>query len=113
MAQQFNQAPQFGQPLTVSGVTSKDWYFFFVGLFRGLAPAFESGVVVGASPFAYVAPVRGSVIVSGGTVSLIRFSRDGSSFYDVGATSGMFPLNAADRLEITYSVAPTVTFVPS
>jgi hypothetical protein len=113
MAQQFNRLPQFNQPLSQAGVTNKDWYFFFVGLFQGLAPAFESSVTLTGSPFTYSAPVKGSVIVNGGTVSQIRFSRDGSTFYNVGATNGMFPLNAADRLEVTYSVAPVVTFVPT
>ncbi len=113
MAQQLNKLPQFGQPLENKGVTSKDWYFFWTGLWRGLAPEIETAVTPDGSPFTYNAPRRGSLIVSGGTVSLIRFSRDGSTFYDVGATAGMFALSAADRLEVTYTVAPTLTFVPS
>lgn len=112
MAQQFNKLPQFMQPLMERGVTSKDWYFYFAGLFRRLAPGAESSVTVGASPYEYSPAVGGSVIVSGGTVSQIRFSRDGSTWYDTGATAGMFALSAADRLEITYAVLPTVTFVP-
>lgn len=111
--QQLNRLPQFGQPLSKDSVTNKDWYFFWAGLWRGLAPELEAPVTLGASPYEYSAPRRGSVIVSGGTVSLIRFSRDGSTFYNVGATAGMFALNAADRLEVTYSVLPTLTFVPS
>lgn len=113
MAQQLNKLPQFGQPLESNGVTSRDWYFFWTGLWRGLAPEIETGVTLTGSPFTYNAPRRGSLIVSGGTVSLIRFSRDGSTFYNTGATAGMFALSAADRLEVTYTVAPTLTFVPS
>jgi hypothetical protein len=67
----------------------------------------------GVSPYTYSAPVRGSVIVNGGTVSAIAFSRDGVTFYTVGQTAGMFLLNAADQLRITYTVLPTVTFVPT
>jgi hypothetical protein len=113
VAQQFNKVPQFNQPLVEKGVTSRDWYFFFAGMFRGLAPEFESPVTLTGSPFTYGASSKGSVIVSGGTVSAIEFSRDGSTFYSVGQTAGMFTLNAADRLRITYAVAPTVTFVPT
>lgn len=112
MADSFNKLPSYNQPLEVNRFTSKDWYFFWAGLFRGLAPGFESPVTVGASPFTYSASAKGSVIVFGGTVSQIRFSRDGTTFYNVGATAGMFTLNASDRLEVTYSVLPTMTFVP-
>lgn len=113
MAQQFNLLPQYNQALVDRGVTNRDWYFFLSGLYRGLAPSFETAVTLTGSPFTFSAPVRGSLIVSGGTVSLILFSRDGSTFYNVGATAGMFPVNAADRLEVSYSVDPVVTFVPS
>lgn len=112
MAQQLNKLPQFGQPLTDKGVTNRDWYFFWSGLFRGLAPELELPVTPTGSPFTYSAPNGGSMIVSGGTVSLIEFSRDGSTFYDVGQTSGMFSLSAADLLRVTYAVAPDMVFVP-
>lgn len=110
---QFNSLPNFNVPLQDKGITSKDWFFYWAGLFNGLAPAAEVPVVVGASPFTYSAAVKGSLIVSGGTVSLIRFSRDGVTFYNTGQTSGMFTLNASDRLVITWTVTPTVTFVPT
>lgn len=113
MAQQFNKVPQFNQTLLAGGVTNKDWYFFWSGLFRGLAPGNETAVTLTGSPFTYNAAVKGSLIVSGGTVSLIRFSRGGVTFYNVGTVAGMYTLNASDRLEITYTVAPTVTFVPT
>jgi hypothetical protein len=111
--QQFNTPPQYNVPLIMGGVTSKDWYFFLIGIFRGLPPANVSPVTVGASPYDYIAPVKGSVIVQGGTVTSLEFSRDGTSFYDVGQTSGMFLLNQSDYLRITHAGAPTVTFVPT
>lgn len=113
MAQQFNNAPSYNQPLTVGSVTSKDWYFFWNALWKGLAPRFETALTPSASPYTYSPEIKGSVIVSGGTVSLIRFTRNGTTFYNVGATAGMFTLNAADRLEVTYTVVPTMTFVPT
>jgi hypothetical protein len=113
MAQQFNSLPNFNVPLMLKGITSKDWFFYWAGLFNGLAPAAEVAITVGASPYDYSAPVKGSVIVSGGTVSAIAFSRDGTTFYTTGQTSGMFTLNAQDRLRVTYTVLPTLTFVPT
>jgi hypothetical protein len=113
MSQQRNVIPNYPVPLEVGEFTSKDWYFFWNGLYLGLPPAAEMAVTPGASPYTYSAAVRGSLIVSGGTVSLIEFSRDGITFYSVGQVAGMFLLCATDRLRITYTVLPTVTFVPA
>lgn len=110
---QFNTLPNFPVPLIEDRVTSRDWYKFWLGLFRGLPPGNVEPVTVAASPYIYSATKRGSMIVSGGTVSAIAFSRDGTSFYTTGLTAGMFPLNASDQLKVTYTVVPTMTFVPS
>jgi hypothetical protein len=113
MAQQFNLLPNFGVALAKAGVTTKDWYLFWANLFSGLPPGNETALTIGASPYTYTAGVKGSLIVSGGTVSAIAFSRDGTTFYSTGQTAGMFTLNARDSLRVTYTVLPTVTFVPT
>lgn len=113
MPQQFNTLPNFQVPLGKQGITSKDWFLFWANLFNGLPPGNETALTIGASPYTYVAGVKGSLIVSGGTVSAIDFSRNGTTFYSTGETAGMFPLNARDSLRITYTVLPTMTFVPS
>lgn len=110
---QLNTIPQFSEPLEVNKATSKHWYFFLQGIWTGLPPENVSTVTITASPFTYAPTRKGTFFVAGGTVSLVRFSRDGTTYYDTGATAGPFPLNAADRIEVTYSVAPTLTFVPS
>ena len=73
-----------------------------------------SGITVGASPFTYqnTNTYPADVIVSGGTVSAIAFSRDNATFYTTGLTSGMFALSPYDFLRVTYTVAPTMTLVP-
>lgn len=63
---------------------------------------------VGASPFSYVSPRRQAVLVSGGTVTLIEYSRDGTTFYATGLVAGMFVLETGDILRVTYAVAPAV-----
>lgn len=113
MPQQFNSLPTFQVSLIQKGVTNSPWYFFWQGLFRGLAPAAVVPVIPGASPYTYTAAVKGFMLITGGTVSLVEFSRDGVTFYSYGTTSGQFTLNAADRLRVTYSVTPTMTFVPT
>jgi hypothetical protein len=73
------------------------------------------GVAVGASPWVYQAlqGYRETLIVSGGTVSLIEFSRDGTTWFGLGETAGMFVLDPADRLRITHTAAPVVTRIPA
>lgn len=71
-------------------------------------------VVVGASPFTFQNTTGGPVdiIVTGGTVSAITFSRDNATFYSVGSVAGVFWLSPYDYLRVTYTVAPTITLVP-
>ena len=71
-------------------------------------------VSVTASPFTFVnnenCPVM--VFVSGGTVSLMQFSRDGTIFDSCGLIAGMIAMNPNDRLLVTYAMAPTIVYYP-
>lgn len=73
-----------------------------------------SGVTPSASPYTYqntnTYPV--DVIVNGGTVSAIAFSRDNATFYTVGQINGVFALSHYDFLRVTYTMVPTMTLVP-
>jgi len=108
-----NSLPTFAQSLVEGGRTSKVWYFFWQALWNGIPPGAESSVTAGPSPFNYVAPRGGFVIVQGGSVSHISFSRNQTTFYNTGQTTGVFPLSKGDSLSITYSSAPALTFVPT
>lgn len=68
-------------------------------------------VAVGASPFTYTAAFDGTIVVTGGTVSAIALIRQGTSVA-TGIIAGLIPLSRLDQLQITYSVAPTMTFLP-
>lgn len=113
MSNQLNNLPSFEQPFMNGRINSKDWFFFLVGLYNGLPPQAENPVVLGASPYVYTNEAKGTVIVSGGTVSDVSFSRNGTTYYTTGQTAGMFTLNSQDFLRITYTVPPTTTFVPT
>lgn len=52
------------------------------------------------------------VVLSGGTVTTIEFSRDGITFDTVGLLGGQFVLNPGDQLRVTYVVAPTGACYP-
>ena len=73
-----------------------------------------STITVTGSPFSYqnTTTFPADVIVQGGTVSKVEFSRDGSTWYDVGVVAGMLGLSPSDRLRVTYTVAPTMTLIP-
>lgn len=68
-------------------------------------------VSVSASPFSYSAISDGFVSISGGTVSLVQLTR-GSVTINAGVTAGIIPVNFGDVVKITYTVSPTVYFVP-
>lgn len=64
------------------------------------------------SPFTFANPTSGPivVIVSGGTVTAINLVVDGVD-YLVGQVAGLFVVRAGASLKVTYSVAPTMTYV--
>ena len=73
-------------------------------------PALPAAVSLGASPATWTASKPGTLIVSGGTVSLVEIGR-GASFVVAGLIGGMIPVSAGDQVRVTYLVAPTVTFL--
>lgn len=105
---------QHNSTLGLQGGTSGQYYHLTaVQLaavnFRSLsAPA---GITVGGSPFTYqnVSGFDQSVIVKGGTVTTVSFSRDNVTYYDCGTVAGMFTLSKGDYLKVVYTVAPTMT----
>lgn len=66
----------------------------------------------GASPATLTATSNGWYIVSGGTLSALDYSRAGGSFISLGVLAGMFQVSSGDAIKITYTVVPTVYFVP-
>lgn len=112
MAQQFNRAPTYNEPLATKGATTREWYSFFTGLLNGQAIGVPSAVTPASSPYTYKAAQGGTLIIQGGTVSMVSFSRDGVTNFNTGQTQGMFPISQGDLLIITYSAAPHLTFVP-
>ena len=71
-----------------------------------------SAVTVGASPFTFTVSFSGAVVVSGGTVSAIALIRQGITV-PTGITAGVIPASRLDQVQITYTVAPTVNFLPT
>ena len=108
----FRTAPTYNEPLITGKVTTASWYRWFQSIDKGEPPSSEVTVAVSGSPFIYTAPSKGFAIITGGTVSQIEFSRTAGTFYPTGQTTGTFPVNSGDKLQITFSAPPSVIFVP-
>ena len=75
---------------------------------------FVQSAVVGASPFLYQnsRDYDVDVIVSGGTVSNVSFSRDGVNFFQTASATGTtVRLNPGDYVRVVYSVLPSMVVV--
>ena len=104
------QLPSAHAPLVGGGGNVMPaWFRFFASLVAG--PQAAQAQTPSGSPYTLAAPSNGSVVVSGGAVSLIQLTR-GLITVNLGVTSGMFPAAVGDVFVITYTVAPTVTFLP-
>lgn len=73
-----------------------------------------TAITLTGSPFTYINETGYTVdvIVSGGGVSLLEFSRNGVTFFSTGSFYGMFTLSPYDRLRVTYQTPPQMTLVP-
>jgi len=108
---QYRTPPNYVEPIVEGTNTSQSYYRFFQAVDQGIPPALETAVTVGGSPFTYTAQHGGFMIITGGMVSDVSFVRGTS--YTTGQTAGVFPLSFGDQLVVTYSGAPTMTFVPT
>jgi hypothetical protein len=111
LTKQWRAVPQYGESLIQKGNTSSAYYRWIQDIEIGTPPAQEATITVTASPFTYVATRGGFVIIDGGTVSIIQFTR--TNTYTTGLTKGTIPVSLGDQVTVTYSGAPTMTFVPT
>jgi hypothetical protein len=106
-----NSLPSIQNPFVSSqGIIQQPWIGFLATLVS--APGPIVALKLDGSPFSYTASQNGSLSVSGGGVSAISVSRANTSV-PVGTTAGLIPLSQGDTVELTYSAAPTVNFLPS
>jgi hypothetical protein len=102
--------PNSNQPIAdAKGFVTQVWQRFFGALVD--PPAAVSAVAVSASPTSFTASERGSVVISGGTISAVSLTRAGT-VVNFGTTRSI-PVANGDVVIVTYSVAPTISFLPS
>jgi hypothetical protein len=68
----------------------------------------------GASPAFYLndTDFDMDVLVTGGTVTSVDFTRDNGATYHPLLTSGMFRLNPGDAVSVAFTSPPNITLVP-
>lgn len=92
-----------------SGMLETAWYNFMAFMSSLTATALES-VSVGSSPYTFEASKIGHLHVAAGTVSSVVLQRGGVTLSC--PTSGFVPVVAGDAVAVTYTAAPTLTFIP-
>ncbi|MDB5584897.1 MAG: hypothetical protein JWR80_10073 [Bradyrhizobium sp.] len=108
--------PTFGLPdpnvaLVDEGkLLTQPWYTGLIRLAQLSAERPIAPVSLGVSPYTFTATTIGDLLVRGGTVSAVTLVRGDVSV--TCPTSGFIPMAANDSVIVTYSVLPTVTFVP-
>lgn len=103
--------PSSQQPIADGrGFVTTPWQRFFNVLVSAAAPI--QPVTLTGSPFTFRAGSAGSLSVSGGTVSAITLTRNNTTV-PLGGASGNFPVANGDLVTVTYSVDPTVSFIPT
>lgn len=78
-----------------------------------IAPPSFDPIAVGVSPFEYIAREPGNIAITGGTITNVTLIRGVDSLSFGSATNRIIPVAINDVLEVTYSVLPTLTFIPS
>ena len=80
-----------------------------------IAPPSFMDITVGTSPFDYQAEEPGNVFISGGTVSGITLTRGGVTIivFPNTANPRLVPVAVADIVEVTFSLLPTMKFIPA
>lgn len=109
----FDSAP-LQTNLSIDDPRWRKWFLDVWSLLNAVRLPAPSAVTVGGSPSTYQFNNGGtaSILINGGTVSLIEWSRDGTTFYKVGtATDSMYTVSSGDYIRVTYTVIPTVKVV--
>jgi len=109
----FRTTPTYTEPLVTGKNTSSSWYRHFQDIDKGIPPTSEVQIAVGPSPFIFTPAIKGTVLISGGTVIEIDYARTVGKFYNTGQTAGSIAMSANDQLKVTYSGLPTLIFMSS
>lgn len=109
--------PDFGIPnfevpvVDEQQLLTPEWQRALTRIFQLTPERAIRAVSPGVSPFTYAAFTIGHLLISGGTVSAVSLVRGAISV--PCPLSGFIPMAGKDSVIITYSVVPTLKFIPS
>lgn len=72
-------------------------------------PADIIPIIPNPSPFSYLVKQPGMIVISGGTVTGISFTR---GLTTIGINAFAFPVEIKDIVTVAYSILPTMNLVP-
>lgn len=113
MRSRFDSAP-LQLPLEPTEPRWRKWFQDVWSSLNAIGLPLPTAPAVGASPFSYqfLQAGSGTLIITGGTVTLVEWSRDSTTWYTVAAASPtQVALSQGDYVRITYTVAPTLVEV--
>lgn len=93
-----------------AGYLTPAWRAWFNAVFG--TPGAIAQLTPGVSPYTYMPNVPGFALIIGGTVSNLALIRGRVTIASLGFVAGFVPLSLKDQLVVTYSVVPTMWFVP-
>ncbi len=96
------------QLVTADGRIKQPWNNFFQQFTQ--QPSGVMDIIVDISPFSYTTKEPGTLVISSGTISQVNLIR-GNTTVDMG-TSKNIVVMIGDIIEITYSVLPSIQFLP-
>lgn len=106
--------PQLGTAFVdkASGIISIPWYKLLEFLWASVEnPQPAQQINVPGSPFTFVAPRQGTLLVNDG---IVEISRDnGVLFYQAGQRGGAVPVLVNDVVRVTLGSPPSIVFLPS
>lgn len=92
-----------------------EWFRQVTRQLNRTAPRPAQSLTVTAGAFVWKSDIAGDVrvFISGGTVTTVLISVDGSVYYPTGVVSGQVTLSQGMSIQINNTVAPTVTAIPA
>lgn len=87
------------------------WNSFFQQFVQNPPAAID--IELDGSPFTITPNAHGILNISGGTVSAVTLTRGTTTITIAGDARAIIPVRISDMVTITYSVLPTVKFLPN
>ena len=107
-----NTFPNYNMPFTLpDGTVNPLWRNFLQGVYTATNPGQPTVVQATGSPLVFQPKSAGTLYVIGGSVSALTIQRADTIVHTQAANSG-FRIALGDTVTVTYSVAPTMTFMP-